>query len=129
PEEPIHSARALLGCAFVAGCVCYRFCLFRQSNLWALSGWARRVTRSGAGFALRIERMSPLIRFWLALSVALCPILGSASAHSRIDCSALNSSILKRAVRYCVFIPSGYDDGATQKPPRRYPVLYFLHGL
>jgi len=73
--------------------------------------------------------MSPLIRFWLALLVALCPILGSASAHSRIDCSALNSTILKRAVRYCVFIPSGYDAGATQKPPRRYPVLYFLHGL
>jgi len=65
-------------------------------------------------------------RFWLAL---LCVLTASAAAQSRIDCSALNSRILKRAVRYCVFIPSGYDAGAAQKPPKRYPILYFLHGL
>ena len=53
----------------------------------------------------------------------------TAAAQSRIDCSALTSRILKRAVRYCVYIPSGYDEGAKQHPPRRYPVLYFLHGL
>lgn len=51
------------------------------------------------------------------------------TAQSRIDCNALSSHILKRAVRYCVYLPSGYDGGATEKPPRRYPVLYFLHGL
>jgi S-formylglutathione hydrolase FrmB len=65
----------------------------------------------------------------LALSASFLLLLGSTSAQSRIDCSALESRILKRAVRYCVFIPSGYDAAATQKPPRRYPVLYFLHGL
>ncbi len=68
----------------------------------------------------------------------LCPVFsllfllfpfGGASAQSRIDCSALSSRILKRAVRYCVYIPSGYDESAKQRPPRRYPVLYFLHGL
>jgi S-formylglutathione hydrolase FrmB len=53
----------------------------------------------------------------------------SARAQSRIDCSALNSRILKRAVRYCVYLPSGYDASAKLTPPRRYPVLYFLHGL
>lgn len=73
--------------------------------------------------------MSPLIRFRLALSACLCVIASSATAQSRIDCSALNSHILKRTVRYCVFIPSGYDAGAAEKPARRYPVLYFLHGL
>ena len=73
--------------------------------------------------------MSPPTRFWLALSVSIWLIVGAATAQSRIDCSALDSRILKRSVRYCVFIPSGYDAGATQKPPRRYPVLYFLHGL
>ena len=52
-----------------------------------------------------------------------------AAAQSRIDCSALNSRILNRAVRYCVYLPAGYDAGATQHPARRYPVLYFLHGL
>jgi S-formylglutathione hydrolase FrmB len=65
---------------------------------------------------------------WVFLS---CFVLagGSAAAQSRIDCSALNSRILNRAVRYCVYIPSGYDAGAAQHPPPRYPVLYFLHGL
>ncbi len=62
----------------------------------------------------------------LLLNVIFAP---SAGAQSRIDCNALNSRILKRAVHYCVYLPSGYDAGATQHPPRRYPVLYFLHGL
>ncbi|HYM79496.1 MAG TPA: alpha/beta hydrolase-fold protein [Candidatus Dormibacteraeota bacterium] len=73
--------------------------------------------------------MSALIRFWLALSVFLWLIAGSAAAQSRIDCSALNSRILKRTVRYCVYIPSGYDESGTKHPPQRYPILYFLHGL
>jgi len=51
------------------------------------------------------------------------------AAQSRIDCSALNSHILKRAVRYCVYLPAGYDAAANARPARRYPVLYFLHGL
>lgn len=63
--------------------------------------------------------------------LVLCTVLaaGSAFAQSRIDCSALSSNILKRPVHYCVFLPSGYDAGATQHPTNRYPVLYFLHGL
>ncbi len=62
-------------------------------------------------------------------------------AQSRIDCSALNSKILKQVVHYCVYVPSGYDQGGAGKSSttsatgghgersRRYPVLYFLHGL
>lgn len=50
-------------------------------------------------------------------------------AQSRIDCSALNSRILKQPVRYCVFIPSGYEASANDHPAHRYPVLYFVHGL
>lgn len=52
-----------------------------------------------------------------------------ATSQSRIDCSALNSRILKQVVHYCVYLPAGYDAGAVQHPVRRYPVLYFLHGL
>jgi S-formylglutathione hydrolase FrmB len=64
------------------------------------------------------------------LTLFLLLLLPTASiAQSRIDCSALNSRILKRAVRYCVYLPSGYDAGATQHPAQRYPVLYLLHGL
>jgi S-formylglutathione hydrolase FrmB len=63
--------------------------------------------------------------------VLTCLLLaaGFASAQSRIDCSAIRSRILKRDVRYCVYVPSGYDDGAKKNPPKLYPVLYFLHGL
>ena len=53
----------------------------------------------------------------------------SAAAQSRIDCSALNSRILKQVVHYCIYLPAGYDAGAAGHPARRYPVLYFLHGL
>ncbi len=53
----------------------------------------------------------------------------SATAQSRIDCDVLASHILKQSVHYCVYLPSGYDESATQNPPKHYPVLYFLHGL
>jgi S-formylglutathione hydrolase FrmB len=63
-----------------------------------------------------------------SLLLCLC-VAAPAPAQSRIDCAALNSAILKHPVRYCVYLPSGYDAGATQHPARRYPILYFLHGL
>src|ERR1700689_3807222 len=61
--------------------------------------------------------------FFLLMAVA------SAAAQSRIDCSAMNSRILKQVVHYCVYLPASYDASAAQRPPQRYPVLYFLHGL
>ena len=70
-----------------------------------------------------------------SFSLGFLPLLlfvsfaGAVRAQSRIDCNALNSTILKQVVHYCVYLPAGYDAGATQHPPRRYPVLYFLHGL
>jgi S-formylglutathione hydrolase FrmB len=65
--------------------------------------------------------MHRLLRFlgpflWLTIS---------ASAQSRIDCNSLRSRILGEAVHYCVLLPSNYDSA----PAKRYPVLYFLHGL
>lgn len=53
----------------------------------------------------------------------------SAFAQSRIDCSAINSRVLKQSVRFCVYVPSGYDAATRQNPPKKYDVLYFLHGL
>ena len=52
-----------------------------------------------------------------------------AAAQSRIDCNAMNSRILKQIVHYCIYLPAGYDAGTAEHPARRYPVLYFLHGL
>lgn len=66
-------------------------------------------------------------RFFILVGVLLAVVC--ANAQSRIDCSAMNSRVLKQAIRYCVYLPSGYDAGATEHPARKYPVLYFLHGL
>jgi S-formylglutathione hydrolase FrmB len=70
-----------------------------------------------------------MIRAFRFFGLLLLMAGGSASAQSRIDCSALNSRLLKQVIRYCVYLPAGYDAGAAEHPARRYPVLYFLHGL
>jgi S-formylglutathione hydrolase FrmB len=70
-----------------------------------------------------------MIRAFRLLCLLFLIAASSASAQSRIDCSALNSRILKQVIRYCVYLPAGYDAGAAEHPARRYPVLYFLHGL
>jgi len=65
---------------------------------------------------------------WLTLF--LIPFLvGQAHSQGRIDCNALQSRILGETVHYCVMLPPGYDSATTGHSPRRYPVLYFLHGL
>ena len=71
-----------------------------------------------------MDRRLRIILLFAAFAVSL-----SAHAQSRIDCDALNSTILKHPVHYCVYLPAGYDAGATQHPAKTYPVLYFLHGL
>ena len=48
-----------------------------------------------------------------------------AFTQGRIDCSTFNSTTLHRGVRYCVMLPSRYEG----ESPKKYPVLYFLHGL
>jgi len=60
----------------------------------------------------------------LLLLLLFIPALGF--GESRIECSALKSRILKRSVRYCVVLPESYS---ARHSPKRYPVLYFLHGL
>jgi S-formylglutathione hydrolase FrmB len=70
-----------------------------------------------------------MIRAFRFICLLLLIAEGSASAQSRIDCGALNSRILNQVVRYCVYLPAGYDAGAAEHPARRYPALYFLHGL
>jgi S-formylglutathione hydrolase FrmB len=63
-------------------------------------------------------RLPALFLTALLLSIA-------AHAQSRVDCSRIESNILARPVPYCVMLPPSYD---TDKA-RRYPVLYYLHGL
>jgi S-formylglutathione hydrolase FrmB len=63
----------------------------------------------------------------------LLPVLLALSsvvaAQGRIDCSSVNSRILKRAVHYCVQVPGHYDAKDAQGQLRAFPVLYYLHGL
>jgi S-formylglutathione hydrolase FrmB len=48
-----------------------------------------------------------------------------AVAAGRAECRSVPSKILGRAVAYCAILPPSYD----AEKARRYPVLYFLHGL
>ncbi len=58
----------------------------------------------------------------LLLVLCLSPLL---HAQGRAECSVIKSEILQRPVRYCAFLPASFDEDKT----RRYPVLYYLHGL
>jgi S-formylglutathione hydrolase FrmB len=62
----------------------------------------------------------------LALLAFVAPL---ARAQGRIDCSSVDSRILKRPVRYCVQVPGHYDQKDAQGRLRNFPVLYYLHGL
>jgi S-formylglutathione hydrolase FrmB len=60
--------------------------------------------------------------------LAVSSSAGTAAARSseaRGECLSLPSRILERSVRYCVILPPDYGKDAN----RRYPVLYYLHGL
>lgn len=72
------------------------------------------------------SRAKPGIRFLLyflyLLNLFYFP---SSFAASRAECNSLPSKILHRPVPYCVLLPPSFDSDKT----RRYPILYFLHGL
>jgi S-formylglutathione hydrolase FrmB len=63
-----------------------------------------------------------LVSLFILASLAIAQ---SAVAHSKVECSTLQSNILARAVPYCVMLPPSYAQDKT----RRYPVAYYLHGL
>ncbi len=67
---------------------------------------------------------SALLAFGLAVSCR-AQQSGTVSGASSLKCDSFNSRILGRSVNYCVDLPAGYDS----QPAKRYPVLYFLHGL
>jgi S-formylglutathione hydrolase FrmB len=56
------------------------------------------------------------------LALILTPAL---HAQGRAECSVVKSEVLSRPVRYCAFLPPGFD----QDKNKRYPMLYYLHGL
>ncbi len=63
-----------------------------------------------------------------ALAFLICAFAGQptqAAVAGRAECRSVKSKILSRSVAYCTLLPPSYDVEKT----RRYPVLYFLHGL
>lgn len=74
-----------------------------------------------SGFPRAAARMAALLAT-AALSVAAHAAPPAPSAS--LQCEAIPSAVLGRPVGVCVALPPGYE-GST----RRYPVLYFLHGL
>jgi len=68
--------------------------------------------------------MNPIRRF-LLLAVPLVFLPPLLHAQGRAECSVIHSQILARPVRYCAFLPASFDHDKA----RRYPVLYYLHGL
>jgi len=77
----------------------------------------------------RLSRLVPHLREAnLGFIVGLIVVLAlSAPAHAagRVECRTVKSRILQDNVRYCALLPDSYDADKT----RRYPVLYYLHGL
>lgn len=39
-----------------------------------------------------------------------------------------HSKLVGQDIGYCIYVPPGYEDSAAENPPRRYPVIYNLHG-
>ena len=57
------------------------------------------------------------------LLVASAPL--TVAATGRVECNSVRSTILGRAVPYCIILPPSFDADKS----RQFPVLYFLHGL
>jgi S-formylglutathione hydrolase FrmB len=72
---------------------------------------------------LRTALQNSIVRIAICLLLlALAPV---AYAQGRAECAVFKSSVLARSVRYCAYLPPSFDEDKT----RRYPVLYYLHGL
>lgn len=60
--------------------------------------------------------LAPLVFLFIALP---------ACAAGRVECGSLTSKYMPKPVAYCALLPPSYD----AQPTRKFPVLYFLHGL
>ncbi len=61
----------------------------------------------------------------LACAVVLAIFTTAAHAAGQVQCATVKSRILGGPVKYCALLPDGYEKNKT----RRYPILYYLHGL
>lgn len=66
-----------------------------------------------------------LAMFRIAVSLLALVLAPAARAQGRAECATIQSAVLARSVRYCAYLPASFDTDRD----RRYPVLYYLHGL
>lgn len=64
-----------------------------------------------------------MIRYWLSFFLILSSL--GAFCDSRVQCGAMKSKYVPGRIGFCAMLPPSYD----AKPGKRFPVLYFLHGL
>jgi len=78
---------------------------------------------------LRCNHLKPAAHCLAAVLVFAGAGAFGASPHpetsAKTECASISSAILGRSVEYCVAFPPGYDAASN----KRYPTLYFLHGL
>lgn len=70
-----------------------------------------------------LSTRSRLIYCTLLLLLALAA--QSSFAVERVQCGSVKSRFVPQPVGYCALLPPGYD----AHPEKKFPVLYFLHGL
>lgn len=96
---------------------CGRYLVSPARKRW-VSGSSQRVPQGRHS----VRALCVFLAFMVGtLLIPSCP----ASAQGRIDCSSMQSKILQQAVRYCAMLPPSYET----EHARKYPILYFLHGL
>lgn len=75
--------------------------------------------------SFRTLKSNSLIVLGCLLALVPLSLAQSTGAHSKVECSTLQSQILNRGVPYCAMLPPSY----AQDKARHYPVAYYLHGL
>src|SRR5215475_15050734 len=64
-----------------------------------------------------------MFRYWALFFILLSS--ANAFSDSRVQCGVMKSKYVPGRIGFCAMLPPSYD----ANPGKRYPVLYFLHGL
>lgn len=63
-------------------------------------------------------------RIFILLLVIISVVSVPYAQSGKVDCQSMKSAVLNRDMKYCVYLPAGYETST-----RPYPVLYLLHGM
>lgn len=64
-----------------------------------------------------------MLKYWASFFLLLSSV--GAFSESRVQCGAMKSRYVPGRIGFCAMLPPSYD----AMPGKRFPVLYFLHGL